>query len=42
MLLDYKLKIEGAAYSDAMEYGKDDLNVYTYQILKGFDKKHGL
>ena len=30
-----------SAYSDAMEYGKDNLNVYTYQKLRGFDKNTG-
>ena len=40
-VLGLKIEDRGSAYSDAMEYGKDDLNVYTYQILKGFDKNTG-
>ena len=40
-VLGLKIEDRGSAYSDAMEYGKDNLNVYTYQILKGFDKNTG-
>ena len=40
-VIGLQIKDRGSAYSDAMEYGKDDLNVYTYQILKGFDKNTG-
>ena len=40
-VIGLKIQDRGAAYSDAMEYGKDNLNVYTYQILKGFDKNTG-
>ena len=40
-VMGLKIEDRGSAYSDAMEYGKDNLNVYTYQILKGFDKNTG-
>jgi len=40
-VIGLQIKDRGSAYSDAMEYGKDNLNVYTYQILKGFDKNTG-
>ena len=30
-----------SSYSDALEFGKDGVNVYAYQVLKGFDKNTG-
>jgi len=40
-VLGLSIEDRGSAYSDAMEYGKDNLNVYTYQKLRGFDKNTG-
>ncbi|MBT3588540.1 MAG: hypothetical protein HN507_07815, partial [Flavobacteriaceae bacterium] len=40
-VIGFSIQDRGSAYSDAMEYGEDNLNVYTYQILKGFDKNTG-
>jgi ketosteroid isomerase-like protein len=40
-VIGIKIEDRGSAYSDAMVYGKDNLNVFTFQILKGFDKNTG-
>ena len=42
-VLGFELTNNGAAYTDAMEFGKDKtIHVYTYQLMKGFDKNTGM
>ena len=42
-VIGFNLKNRGAAYSDAMEFGKDKrIHVYSYQIMQGYDKNTGV
>jgi hypothetical protein len=40
-VIGFSVTNRGTAYSDALEFGKDGVNVYAYQVLKGFDKNTG-
>ena len=40
-VIGFSVTNRGTSYSDALEFGKDGVNVYAYQVLKGFDKNTG-
>jgi|TARA_B110000977_G_scaffold201771_1_gene298509 ketosteroid isomerase-like protein len=40
-VIGFSVTNRGTAYSDALEFGKNGVNVYAYQVLKGFDKNTG-
>lgn len=40
-VIGFSVTNRGSSYSDALEFGKEGVNVYAYQILKGFDKNTG-
>jgi ketosteroid isomerase-like protein len=40
-VIGFSVTNRGTSYSDALEFGKDGVSVYAYQVLKGFDKNTG-
>ena len=40
-VIGFSVTNRGSSYSDALEFGKEGVNVYAYQVLKGFDKNTG-
>jgi ketosteroid isomerase-like protein len=40
-VIGFSVTNNGVSYSDALDFGKDGVDVYAYQVLKGFDKNTG-